>query len=105
MEGLKCRLEELREGPAAGLPCGLQGLGAQALAPRDWIIPRLTSEWPAGTPSLTSVFGLIGRDLRAAHVSAQVPGPDADPLEELACGGPSGQTLTPGDGPPSPSQN
>ena len=47
---------------------GFKVLGAQAL--RDWLIPRLTGERPVGTPSLTSVFGLIGRDLRAAQETA-----------------------------------
>ena len=71
-----------------------------APALRDWIVPRLTGERPAGTPSLTSVFGLIGRDLRAAHESAQVLEPETDPPEEPVSGGPPKQTLTPGDRPP-----
>ena len=45
-------------------PVGFKVLGAQAPALRDWVLPRLTGERPAGTPSLTTVFGLIGRDLR-----------------------------------------
>ena len=47
-------------------PVGFKVLRAQAPALRDWILPRLTGERPAGTPSLTTVFGLIERDLRTA---------------------------------------
>ena len=47
-------------------PVGFKLLGARAQALRDWIVPKLTSKRPARTPSLTTVFGLIGRDLRAA---------------------------------------
>ena len=43
-------------------PVGFKVLGARAPALRDWVLPRLTGERPAGTPSLTTVFGLIGRD-------------------------------------------
>ena len=44
-------------------PVGFKVLGARAPALRDWIVPRLTGERPAGTPSLTTVFGFIERDL------------------------------------------
>ena len=51
-------------------PVGFKVLGAWAPALRDWIIPRLNGERPAGTPSLTTVFGLIERDLRTAQEAA-----------------------------------
>ena len=51
-------------------PVGFKVLGARAPALRDWVLPRLTGERPAGTPSLTTVFGLIERDLRAAQGAA-----------------------------------
>ena len=35
-------------------PVGFKVLGAQAPALRDWVIPRLSGERPAGTPSLTT---------------------------------------------------
>ena len=60
-------------------PVGFKVLGAQAPALRDWVLPRLTGERPAGTPSLTTVFGLIGRDLRAAQEAAGGSAKNADP--------------------------
>ena len=61
---------------------GFKILGAHAHALRDWIVPRLTGEHPAGTPSLTTVFNLIGRDLRAAQESASTSETDVCPQEE-----------------------
>ena len=63
-------------------PVGFKVLGAQAPALRDWVLPRLTGERPAGTPSLTTVFGLIGRDLRAAQGAAGGSATHADPQGE-----------------------
>ena len=60
-------------------PSDFKVLGVQAPPLRDWIVPRLTSERPAETPSLASVFGLIERDLRSAQESVRVPEPNADP--------------------------
>ena len=51
-------------------PVGFKVLGTHAVALRDWMVPRLTSERPPGTPSLTSVFSLIGRDLHTAQEPA-----------------------------------
>ena len=93
------RKSYMKAPPPARL-AGFEVLGAQAPALRDWIVHRLTGERPAGTPSLTSVFGLIGRDLCAAQESARIPEPDAD----SAPGGPQ-QSLTRGDDYLSPSQN
>ena len=64
-------------------PAGFKVLGARARALRDWIVPRLTGEQPAGTPSLTSVFSLIGRDLRAAQESARTSEPGVGPRRSL----------------------
>ena len=83
---------------------GFKVLGARAQALRDWIVLRLTSERLAGTPSLTSVFNLIGRDLRAAHESARTSEPDVGPREELAPAGPE-LDLAPEDHGLSPSPN
>ena len=63
-------------------------MGVQAPALPDWIFPRLTGERPAGTPSLTSVFSLIGRDLRVARESARTSEMDVDPQDEPAPEGP-----------------
>ena len=101
MEGQECRLEKLCEGPPAGPPCGFQGPGGAGPGPAGLDSPRLTGERQAGTPSLTSVFGLIGRDLRAAQESARIPEPDANPQEERALSGPRRR----GDDYLSPSQN
>ena len=60
-------------------PVGFKILGAQAQALHDWIVLRLTGERLAGTPSLTKVFGLIGRDLRAAQESAKTSAPEVSP--------------------------
>ena len=42
-------------------------------------MPRLNGERPAGTPSLSSVLSLIGRDLRAAQKAANSWAPDVSP--------------------------
>ena len=60
-------------------PVGFKVLGARALALRDWVVPRLTGERPAGTPSLTTVFGLIERDLRTAQEEASDSARSRDP--------------------------
>ena len=83
-------------------PVGFKVRGAQAPALRDWVLPRLTGERPAGTPSLTTVFGLIGRDLRQAQEAASGSARNADPP-----GGhtPSEPDLKPEHPGPSQSQN
>ena len=83
-------------------PVRFKVLGAQAPALRDWVLPRLTGERPAGTPSLTTVFGLIGRDLREAQEAASGSARNADPP-----GGPtpSEPDLEPEHPGPSQSQN
>ena len=81
-------------------PVGFKVLGAQAPALRDWVLPRLTGERPAGTPSLTTVFGLIGRDLRAAQEAASGSARNADPP-----GGPAPSEPDPEPEHPSPSQS
>ena len=73
-------------------PTGFKVMGARAPALRNRIIPRLTGERPTGTPSLTSVFGILGKDLRATQASTRVPEP--------APGGLSWQALEPEDSPP-----
>ena len=60
-------------------PVGFKVRGARAQALRDWIVPRLTGKGPAGTPSLTTVFGLIGCDLRAAQQATNNLALDDDP--------------------------
>ena len=83
-------------------PVGFKLLAARAPALRDWVLPRLTCEQPAGTPSLTTVFGLIERDLRAAQgaagTSAQSRGPHDGPT-------PAELESEPGSPGPSQSQN
>ena len=83
-----------------GKPVGFKVLGAQAPALRDWVLPRLTGERPAGTPSLTTVFGLIGRDLRAAQEAAGGSATHADPQ-----GGPTSSEPDPEPEHPTPSQS
>ena len=81
-------------------PVGFKVLGAQAPALRDWVLPRLTGERPAGTPSLTTVFGLIGRDLRAAQEAAGGSAAHADPQ-----GGPTSSEPDPEPEHPTPPQS
>ena len=81
-------------------PVGFKVLGAQAPALRDWVLPRLTGERPAGTPSLTTVFGLIGRDLRAAQEAAGGSATHADPQ-----GGPTSSEPDPEPEHPTPPQS
>ena len=81
---------------------GFKVLGARAQALRDWIVPRLTGERPAGTPSLTIVFSLIGRDVRAAQEAANTSAPDVSPQGEPTPAEPSPE---PEDHGSSPSQN
>ena len=50
---------------------------------RDWIVLKLTGERPAGTPSLTKLFGLIERDVRAAHETADTSAQDVSPCASL----------------------
>ena len=83
-------------------PVGFKVLGAQAPALRDLVLPRLTGERPAGTPSLTTVFGLIGRDLRAAQEAAGGSAKHADPPGGPAPSEPDPEPEHPG---PSQSQN
>ena len=64
-------------------PVGFKVLGARAQALGDWIVPRLPGERPAGTPSLTTVFGLIKCDLRATQDSASTWAPDVSPRTSL----------------------
>ena len=83
-------------------PVGFKVLGARAPALRDWVLPRLTGDGLAGTPSLTTVFGLIERDLRAAQgvvgTLAQSRGPHDVPT-------PAELESEPESSGPSPSQN
>ena len=62
---------------------GFNVLGARAPPLRDWVLLRLTGKRPVGTSSLTTVFGLIERDLRAAQWAAgnstQTRGPHDGP--------------------------
>ena len=81
-------------------PVGFKVLGAQAPALRDWLLPRLTGKRPAGPPSLTTVFGLIGRDLRAAQEAAGGSATHADPQ-----GGPTSSEPDPEPEHPTPSQS
>ena len=63
-----------------------------------------TGQRPARIPYLTWVFGLIGRDLRAAKEFPRILEPDMDIQGELAPGA-SEQAQTPGGDYLSPSQN
>ena len=81
-------------------PVGFKVLGAQSPALRDRIVPRLTGERPAGTPSLPTVFGLIRRDLRAAQEAASDPAQSTVPKER-----PAPTELDQEPEHPSPSQN
>ena len=45
-------------------------------------MPRLTGELPSGTPSLTRVFSLKGRNLRAAQEAANKSAPEVSPQKE-----------------------
>ena len=69
---------------------------------RDWVLPRLTGERPAGTPSLTTVFRLIGRDVRTAQQAASSSARNADPPGGPAPSEPDPEPEHPG---PSQSQN
>ena len=66
-------------------PVGRKVLGERGHALCDWIVPRLTGEKVAGTPSLTTVFGLIGRDLRAAQECAGTSAPEVSPGRAYSC--------------------
>ena len=57
-------------------------LGAQVQALRDCMVPKLTGEQPGGTPFLTTVVGLIGRDWRASQESADASAPNGGPQNE-----------------------
>ena len=83
-------------------PTGFKVLGARAPALRDWVVPRLTGERPAGTPSLTTVFSLIGRDQRAAQEADSDSARSTDPLDGPI---PSVQDAAQEHPGPSPSQN
>ena len=72
---------------------GFKVLGARAQALPDLIVPRLTGKQPAGTPSLTTLPGLIGRNLCAAQESANTSAPDVSPQDEPT---PAGSKLQPG---------
>ena len=72
----------------------------QAPALRDWIVPRLTGERPARTPSLTTVFGLIGHDLRAVQEATSESVRSTNPLD-----GPAPTEPDPGPGHPGLSQS
>ena len=80
---------------------GFKVVAAHAQALRDWIVPKFTGERPAATPSLTTVFGLIGRDLCAAKESASTSAPDVGPQDEPSLAGseldstPEGHGLSP----------
>ena len=80
-------------------PVGFKVLGAQAPALRDWVLSRLTGQRPAGTPSLTTVFGLIGHDLRTAQEAASGSARNAEPP-----GGPAPSEPDPEPEHPGPSQ-
>ena len=75
-------------------------MGAQAPPLRDLIIPRLTGERPAGTPSLTSVFGILGKDVRTTLAPAWVMGPDTNFQAETTPRDPSRLALQHEDAPP-----
>ena len=83
-------------------PVGIKVLGARAPARRDWIVPRLTGERPAGTPSLTTVFGLIEADLRTAQDAASDSERSHDPQDRPALAELDSEPENPG---PSQSQN
>ena len=83
-------------------PTGFKVLGARAPALQDWIVPRLTGERPAGTPSLTTVFSLIGRDQRAAQEAESDSARSTDPLDGPVPSAHDPEQEHPG---PSPSQN
>ena len=79
-------------------PIGFEFLGVKAQALRDWIVPKLTGERTAGTPSLTRVFSLIGRDVRAAQEAANSAAWDVSPQDEPTPAelGPQPEDLGPG---------
>ena len=83
-------------------PTGFKVLGVRAQAQRDWIVPRLTGEWPARTASVTRVFSLIPRDLRAAQEATNSSALDASPQDKPT---PAELSTGPEDHGPSPSQN
>ena len=82
-------------------PLGFIVLGARAQALCDWIVPRLNGERQAGTPSLTTMFCVIGRDLCAAQEFASTSTPDVSPQGEPTPAGskldlvPEGHGLSP----------